>query len=134
MSNRQAAAEPVLDGPDMLGRWRLSFGRTHLTFDNREEAERAMREAPAPPARVRRAPAVPPLDSRHLTLRERGVVIRDPDGRVLGCIIGIADGRHALWLGRKKVGVYGAQSEAEAVAARAAAEGARKTNRKRRRP
>ena len=68
----------------------------------------------------------PPVDSKHLTLRNHGVVIRDPEGRDVGGLIGLPSGRYALWLGplkvggRRKVGEFATAAEAEAAAEAAA--------------
>ena len=114
--------EPVGDGPDFFGQWRV--GR--LVFDTSEDAESAARATPPERARPPKAPRIPPLDSRRLTAIEAGVVLRDVKGRPLGCVIGLAAGAHALWLGRRKVGEFASAAEAEAEAALIARGGAEK--------
>jgi hypothetical protein len=57
------AAQPVVvEGPDLWNRWSVRLGSRCLTFDTRQEAERARRKAPTPAKAARRL-KTPPVAS-----------------------------------------------------------------------
>jgi hypothetical protein len=105
--------EPVVD---IFGHWHARVGFAHAVFATREEAIAAQREAPAPPTRAPRAPGIPPVDSKHLTMTKRGVVLRDARGRAIGAIV-LAAGKHVLWWRGRRIGEF-ETAEAAAEAAR----------------
>jgi hypothetical protein len=84
-------------------------------FTTSEEAEAAIRAAPAKP-KLKRAPKPPPpvgLRFEGMTACETGYVVLDATQRKIGAVIGLAGGQFAAWNRDGKIGEFATPGQAD---------------------
>lgn len=102
--------------PGADGRWRAKNWTGPLgIFETAEEAEAAIRPAPAKPKLKRPPRAEPPirLQFEGLTANEAGYSVLDARKRKIGAVNSLASGQFAAWSRSGKIGEFATPGQAE---------------------
>jgi hypothetical protein len=112
-NDRAGFIHRAADGRSRANNWNGPLG----VFATAEEAEVAIRAAPAKPKLTKAPKPQPPigLQFEGLTAIEAGYLVFDARKRKIGAVIGLTSGQYAAWNRDEKIGEFATLGQAESA-------------------